>query len=81
MKSEVVCCLLIFALLGFALLIVDRQLRISQFIEPFDGSVDAQCGVDLPPCDFPLRCINGFCKEDRVKKVPLYTGLPVRPLM
>jgi hypothetical protein len=79
MKSEVVCSLLIIAFLGLVLLIVDRHLRISQFIEPFDGTINAQCGVDLPPCDFPLRCINGYCKAEKSKHMPVSTGLPVLP--
>jgi hypothetical protein len=72
-------CLLFIASLAFALLIADRYLRVSRFIEPFEGAVNAQCGVDMAPCDFPLQCVNGYCKSTSEKRLPVNTGLPVLP--
>jgi hypothetical protein len=37
------------------------------------------CGVDLPPCQYPLRCINGYCKSDQQPGLPESSGLPVEP--
>jgi hypothetical protein len=58
--------------------------------------VDAgHCGVDLPSCQQPMRCINGYCKSDNppslsslmISKVmtkssptmPPISDLPIRP--
>ena len=37
------------------------------------------CGVDLAPCPFGSRCINGHCKKDSVPYFPSSSGLPVLP--
>jgi hypothetical protein len=72
--------LFVLALLAFVLLVTDRYLRISPLLEGFqEGGKDAQCGVDFPPCVFPLRCMNGYCKSDIQPVLPKDTGLPVLP--
>ena len=77
--SDAISGLLFIAALAFALLIADRYIRISRYIEPFQGAANAQCGVDMTPCDFPLQCINGYCKSAAPKHLPVDTGLPVYP--
>ena len=79
MDYEAVCALLIIAIIAFILLVVDRHLRVSMYIEPFDGTLNARCGVDLSPCDFPLQCMNGLCKSTNPPILPKSTGLPVLP--
>jgi hypothetical protein len=76
-KSDTISGLLFIAALAFALLIADRYIRLSRYIEPFQGAADSQCGVDMAPCDFPLQCINGYCKTAVAKRLPVDTGLPV----
>ena len=71
--------LFIIAILACVLLLADRYIRISRFIEPFEGSYEARCGVDMAPCDFPLQCINGYCKSATPPNRPASTGLPVLP--
>jgi hypothetical protein len=43
--------------------------------------VDAgHCGVDLPSCQQPMRCINGYCKFDKPSPtMPPISDLPIRP--
>jgi hypothetical protein len=79
-KSDAISGLLFIAALAFALLIADRFLRLSHYIEPFQGAMNSQCGVDMPPCDHPLQCINGYCKSATPKQLPVNTGLPVLPM-
>jgi hypothetical protein len=73
-RGELISFLLIIAGLSLALLIADRFLRISTYIEPF-----TQCGVDMQPCEYPLQCINGYCKSVNAPRLPHATGLPVVP--
>lgn len=40
---------------------------------------EGMCGVDLPPCPFGTRCINGFCKTDDQPPFASSSGLPVKP--
>lgn len=37
------------------------------------------CGVDLAPCPFGSRCINGHCRKDTLPYFPSSSGLPVLP--
>ena len=76
-KSAAISGLLFIAALALALLIADRYIRLSRYIEPFQGSANAQCGVDMTPCNFPLQCVNGYCKSVTPKRLPVNTGLPV----
>ena len=78
-NSDAISGLLFIAALAIALLLADRYIRISRYIEPFQGAVNSQCGVDMTPCDFPLQCINGYCKTATPKHLPVDTGLPVYP--
>lgn len=78
-KSEVISFLFLVAALAFGLLIADRILRISIYIQPFEGTSDAVCGVDMTPCQHPLQCINGYCKSANAPRLPVATGLPVVP--
>ena len=72
--------LFILAVLAFGLLVADRYFRLGPILEGFqEGGKDTQCGVDLPPCTFPLRCMNGYCKSDVQPMLPKDTGLPVLP--
>ena len=46
--------------------------------EGFEG--DGRCGVDLPSCSGEhIRCINGYCKSDIPKRLPLLSDLPMVP--
>lgn len=38
-----------------------------------------QCGVGLPDCSDGERCMNGFCRTDKLPEFPLTSGLPVFP--
>jgi len=78
-KSGAISCLLFIAALAIALLIADRYIRISRYIEPFQGAANSQCGVDMAPCDFPLQCVNGYCRSVSPRRLPVDTGLPVLP--
>jgi hypothetical protein len=40
---------------------------------------EGMCGVDLPPCPFGTRCINGYCKTDAQPPFASSSGLPVKP--
>ena len=75
---------LIIMVLGLTLLVLDRVYRIGPFFakEGFDilGNSQIQmCGVDHPPCNFPLRCANGFCRSDEQKVLTERRPLPVVP--
>ena len=77
--EEVAAGLLLLALACFLLVCVDRMFRINPLLESFEGSANSQCGVDLPPCDFGLQCINGYCKTTRLPAFPSLNDLPVLP--
>ena len=55
---------------------LDRFYRINRVIYSFENP--ERCGVDLPPCAFGKRCMNGFCVSD---STPILkpTMLPVFP--
>ena len=40
---------------------------------------EGMCGVDLPPCAFGTRCINGYCKTEAQPPMAPSSGLPVYP--
>ena len=71
------------ALIGFiavALLVADRMLRINPILAREGFQIPGQpqrCGVDLPPCAFPLRCMNGFCYSDTTPQLYDRNPLPV----
>jgi len=70
---QIICALL--------LLILALYLHYVNTVEPFTNvvRVATQCGVDMAPCEFPLRCINGWCKSEHPSSMPLLTGIPVLP--
>jgi hypothetical protein len=43
------------------------------------GVPEGMCGVDLPPCAFGTRCINGYCKAENTIPISPSSGLPVKP--
>ena len=43
------------------------------------GVPEGMCGVDLAPCPFGTRCINGFCKTENTIPISPSSGLPVKP--
>jgi len=52
----------------------------SEGFEDYNTGVPAgMCGVDLPPCPFGTRCINGFCKTEAQPPMAPSSGLPVKP--
>jgi hypothetical protein len=71
--------LLLIAMIALGLLILDRIWRITPMLEGFQGGSEAQCGVDLPPCEHPLRCMNGYCKSQALPYFPAKSDLPVLP--
>ena len=79
MSKALVTPLLVIAILAIGLLITDRVYRISAYLEGFQSSSGTACGVDLPPCEFPLRCMNGFCRSEAQPQLPATSGLPVLP--
>jgi hypothetical protein len=39
-----------------------------------------RCGVGMPSCSGErIRCINGYCKSDIPKRMPLLSDLPIVP--
>ena len=69
-------------LIALGLLVADRFYRINPFlgIEGFmAGGEPPRCGVDLPPCDHPTRCINGFCRSEGKPQLYDRNPLPVLP--
>jgi hypothetical protein len=73
--------------IGVLLLLADRWYR----IEPFLGSEGLswwgsgpspllqRCGVGMAPCDFPLKCLNGFCRPQDTPDLTNPLPLPVVP--
>ena len=73
---------LTFGCIAVGLLVADRLYRINPFLlkEGFvSGSSYTRCGTDLPPCDFPLRCINGICGDPAQRQLHDRNPLPVLP--
>ena len=82
--SEELYAVFIFGLLAVILLALDRTYRITPFLvrEGFQGFgiPGVRCGVDLPPCNFPMRCINGFCCDStKTQQLIDRNPLPVIP--
>jgi hypothetical protein len=63
-------------LLVFALGLVVLYFR-SGIEEGFMGGL--RCGVDMPPCDPGLKCINGFCAATDPKPVREKDPVPLLP--
>jgi len=82
--SEELYAVFIFGVLAIILLALDRMYRITPFLvrEGFQGFgiPGVRCGVDLPPCNFPMRCINGFCCDStKTQQLIDRNPLPVIP--
>ena len=82
--SEELYAVFIFGVLAVILLALDRMYRITPFLvrEGFQGFgiPGVRCGVDLPPCNFPMRCINGFCCDStKTQQLIDRNPLPVLP--
>jgi hypothetical protein len=76
---------LLLGCVAVGLLIADRIYRINPFLirEGFvSGGAYTRCGVDLPPCPFGTRCMNGICANpvqvQRIDRNPLPV-LPAKP--
>jgi len=70
------------ACIALVLLIVDRKVRIDPYLtlEGFVwGGAPQRCGTDLPPCPFPKRCMNGFCRGTEKPQLYERNPLPVVP--
>jgi hypothetical protein len=67
---------IILIIVGIVLLFLDRYFRINKIIDSFENPL--RCGVDLPPCAFGKRCMNGYCVSDSVPTLKP-TMLPVFP--
>lgn len=73
---------LVLVSIAFALLVADRMFRITPFLVRegfFAGNGPNRCGTDLPPCDFPKRCMNGFCRGTEQPQLYDRNPLPVVP--
>lgn len=80
MSGSTVPALLTIALIAIGLLLADRYYRIASLTEGFQSSGrGSRCGVDLPPCDFPLRCMNGICRDQALPHLPPVSSIPVLP--
>lgn len=72
---------LIVGCIAVALLVADRIYRINPFLqkEGFLSGSYTRCGVDLPPCAFGTRCMNGICGDPRQLQLQDRNPLPVLP--
>jgi hypothetical protein len=74
---------LLLGCVAIGLLVADRIYRINPFLvkEGFISANDyTRCGVDLPPCAFGTRCINGICKNPVQAQIVDRNPLPVLPV-
>lgn len=55
------------------------RFRTEGFVNYMTDVPEGMCGVDLPPCPFGTRCINGYCKTESQPFMPPSSGLPVKP--
>jgi hypothetical protein len=72
----------IVGVLAIMLLVADRYYRINPFLvrEGFQlYGAPQRCGVDLPPCNFPDKCANGFCRGSDTPQLHDRNPLPVLP--
>jgi hypothetical protein len=65
----------------FVVLIIGMLLYLVMLPNISEGFEDgSRCGVDLPSCSGEhIRCINGYCKSDIPKQLPLLSDLPMVP--
>jgi hypothetical protein len=74
-------CLGMISVIAIGLLIADRVYRINPILmqEGFQIGQAQQCGVDMTPCSFPMRCMNGYCRSQDQPKMYDRNPLPVVP--
>lgn len=68
---------LLFLILGILFLFVLWNQAIQ--LDAFRGSMLQRCGVDLAPCPFGDRCVNGFCRKQGMPIIVDKYPLPVVP--
>lgn len=73
--------LLFIALIAFALVVFRSYFRYEEeAFRNYNTNVPyGFCGVDLPPCPYPLRCVNAYCRSEDTPHMPESSGLPVLP--
>lgn len=76
MISALVILLLACALFGCSAFL---KFRTEGFANFETGVPEGMCGVDLAPCPFGTRCINGYCKTENTIPISPSSGLPVKP--
>lgn len=70
----------IILLIACVLLVSGSYMRFTEGFTNWNSNVpQGFCGVDLPPCPHPLRCINAYCQKDESPEIPPTSGLPVLP--
>lgn len=80
--SEELDILLGISIIAVILLVLDRIYRINPFLASEGYQIDGypmRCGVDLPPCPFQKRCMNGFCRGEDMPQLYDRNPLPVLP--
>lgn len=55
------------------------KFRTEGFADYQTGVPEGTCGVDLAPCPFGTRCINGFCRTENTIPISPSSGLRVLP--
>ena len=63
---------------AFALLVADRQIRLSMVLNEGFNNYTQQCGNGMAPCKVGSVCANGFCISVNLKEMPI-NPLPVYP--
>lgn len=79
--NDIQCIFLVIAI-ALALLLLDRRVRISPFLERqgfMAGRGGRRCGVGMPPCPGMQRCMNGFCRSQDEPELYERNPLPVLP--
>lgn len=71
---------LIILVIAFALLVSGSYLRSTEGFTNWNTNImGGFCGVDLPSCPHPLKCINAYCQDPKQPQIPESSGLPVLP--
>lgn len=55
------------------------RFRTEGFADFQTGVPEGMCGVDLAPCPFGTRCINGYCRTEDTLPISASSGLRVEP--
>jgi hypothetical protein len=65
----------------FIVLIISMVIYLVMLPNTYEGfESEERCGVDLPSCSGEhIRCINGYCKSDIPKQLPLLSDLRMVP--